>query len=57
MPALSVSVDGEHLATVATSDVTMVGFRLHGSRWDEQFAILDLDGGNYAGTKAAPYRV
>lgn len=47
MPALSVSVDGEKLATVATADLSMIGIRLDGSRWDNEVATLDMSGGNY----------
>lgn len=47
MPALSVSVDGEELATVATAGLSMIAVRLDGSRWDTEAATLDMSGGNY----------
>jgi hypothetical protein len=47
MPALSVSVDGEALATVATAGISMIGIRLDASRWGTEAATLDMSGGNY----------
>ena len=55
MPALSVSVDGEHLATVAISGLTMLNIHLYGQRWEEELAILDMHGGNYAGDDKSTY--
>lgn len=56
MPALSVSVDGRELATVAIDNVTMLCVGLVGQRWEETFATLDMNGGDYAGTDSDPYR-
>lgn len=57
MPALSVSVDGKELATVANSDVTMLNASLSGQRWDHEPAILRMDGGNYDAQDSQPYRI
>lgn len=47
MPALCVSVNGQHLATVAFDDNTMIAVNLFGSRSHEEFAVLDMHGGRY----------
>lgn len=48
MPALSVSVDGQTLATVSSEDgYDMLNICIHGSRIDEAFAMLDFSGGTY----------
>lgn len=44
MPALSVSVDGQHFATVATGGLTMLVIDLFGNRWDDNLAVLDMHG-------------
>ena len=56
MTALSVSVDGKELVTVAISDVTMLCVGLVGQRWEDALATLDMNGGDYAGTDSEPYR-
>ncbi len=55
MPALSVSVDGEHLATVAVGGLTMLGVHLSGERWEDELATLDMAGGNYADMDKSSY--
>lgn len=57
MPALSVSVDGNELATVAIGDVTMMNASLSGQRWDHDAATLRMDGGNYDTRDGQPYRI
>lgn len=57
MPALSVSVDGGELATVAINDVTMLNAGLAGQRWDQELASLRMDGGNYDAQDSQPYRI
>jgi hypothetical protein len=57
MPALSVSVDGEELATVATDGLSMIAIHLSGSRWDEDVATLDMSGGDYRGESESPHRI
>lgn len=47
MPALFVSVDGQHVATVAADDNTMISLHVYGNRSHEQFAVLDMHGGRY----------
>lgn len=47
MPALFVSVDGQHLATVAVDDNAMIALHLYGNRSHENFAVLDMHGGRY----------
>lgn len=54
MPAILVTVDGQHLATVATGGLNMLGFHLIGQRWDEQLADLTMNGGFYGSEQASP---
>lgn len=51
MPALSVSVDGQELATVNTSGLTMLAFHLFGNRSNAELALLDMNGGCYGAEK------
>jgi hypothetical protein len=53
MSGLSVFTDGKELATVATTGLTMIGIHLHGSRWGDVAAILDMSGGNYSDDRQA----
>ncbi len=47
MPALSVHVDGEHIATVSTDGLDSLSVGAHGTFVDEQMAELDVSGGSY----------
>lgn len=45
MPALTVSLDGKHLATVCTDGYDHVSVHLRGSRIEEHLAVLTVTGG------------
>lgn len=47
MPALSVSVDGTHIATVCTDGYNMLSVRISGTRIDENLAELEVTGGTF----------
>ncbi len=47
MPAISVLVDGERMATVNTSGYDAVSVHIHGTRIDDEFATLEMSGGTY----------
>ncbi len=47
MPALSVSVDGNHIATVCTDGYDMLSVRISGTRVDENLAELEIAGGSF----------
>lgn len=47
MPALSVSVDGQHVATVSTDGLDSLSVGARGTLVDEEIADLDVSGGSY----------
>lgn len=47
MPALSVAVDGKHIATVCTDGYDVLSVRISGTRVDENLAELEIAGGSY----------
>ncbi len=47
MPALRVSIDGTSIATVSTDGHDLLDLRIHGTRIDEELAMLDLTGGSF----------
>ncbi|RXR05973.1 hypothetical protein [Pseudoxanthomonas composti] len=47
MPAISVLLEDEHLATVNTRDYDVVLVSIHGATTDDEFATLDMSGGTY----------
>lgn len=47
MPALSVSVDGKHVATVSTDGLDSLSVGARGTFVDEEIADLDVSGGSY----------
>ena len=46
-PGLAVSLDGEHLVTVAVDDLDILDVRVHGDVVSEEFATLDVTGGRH----------
>lgn len=57
MPAISVTIDGKELATVALSDATLLSVHVNALRWNEELATVYMDGGDYTGQNASPYRI
>lgn len=47
MPAISVLLNGELLATVNTKGYDVVSVHIHGTKTDDEFAILEMSGGTY----------
>lgn len=47
MPALSVSIDGNHIATVCTDGYDVLSVRISGTRIDENLAELEVAGGSF----------
>ena len=47
MPALSLSIDGNVIATVRTEGLDSLDVRASGTRIDEDLASVDVAGGSY----------
>ncbi|TDM08970.1 MAG: hypothetical protein C4K60_06315 [Ideonella sp. MAG2] len=47
LPAISVYLDGERLATVNTDGFDVISVHVHGTKTDAEFATLEMSGGCY----------
>lgn len=55
MPALSVSVDGQHVATVSTEGLDSLSVGSRGTLVDEETATLEVAGGSYSESGDSTY--
>ena len=47
VPGLAISLNGNHVATVSTEGLNVVGVRIHGDVIGPEFATIDVSGGLY----------
>ncbi len=57
MPGLEVSLNGNHVATVSTEGLDLVGVRVHGDLIGPEFASLDVSGGLYGDGKESKHLI
>jgi hypothetical protein len=55
VPAISVSLNGQLLASVATDGYDVISVHVHGIRTDSEFATLDMSGGSYPEGQESTY--
>ena len=55
MPTISVSLNGQLLASVATDGYDVLSVHVHGIRTDSEFATVDMNGGSYPEGQESTY--